>query len=933
MNSMLRSQGVLIGGVILLMLLVAVVLPLILRLNTTAAMIGESVRLASQVKMQAMKEKVQVAFKYNDTYTGILVNNTGTVKVIIEKVIILNLTTGQPISDPLICGENGGICGIINIADADKNPLVSFAAPFIDNCKVGILRRGKYSPATLDCLDGTNRVAVLEPGDVLFVSIDPAILPLLINKTVIYAESAYGVIHPVVSPPPRPGAGGAGLPVPSSAIPRGLYTPITGFILWGYEDLINYTYVQAMRPPYRISTIGPHPDISVLGEYDNGQRLYCGGVPFYTAGFSVDYNEHLGTYRITFTVSSICWFRDCYLYVYTAYGGTPGWLAIRLWPNRVYTIVGYVGAIGLMSPEQVLTRRAAVVYCPFGTDAQLLILDGWAYQILENGKPLDIGQPAYLPYPQSLSELTASGGVSESDVDENNITELKVSTFKYGITWDALDADGSSSSMYSYYVDEEYAYSDDVVVYNITLLRDITGVDAIQVAVKATLRYNYLLFTDFTPDPMAYISKPIIAVALLKLDRKTYKWRIVNMETKEFSIGMPKTFWINVMFPVNSSDVYRIAIYVYDPYGLLNIGTDAVHGWCETPVATRRGSVSCSSYYTFMSTIETKLHIEHIIVQYYVYNPLLRKIPAVYLVNITGVPYWPSGVNTAYGTFGVINETMLSDYWSWLLEYMHRLGIYPIIVNNWDEFKVLLGSPDAPVDAIVIFMHGPILPFKYGISLYDPSVDDYVTIYSPYQFEQWLAHMIQERGWIVVFPYGPPLAFVWDTDANTYYNGPNAFISGGLLDDFVEQLIGTVVDVSYLFVYVGGFEYNVKGETYTLSNYTVGIGDLGVTATRSLRVWAAPRVFTGNYTIASRSLELYQAVQPYYLNETPPDGLSWSKLNVPTGGYALGAGFIQSGRGAAVFITAPRPGVLDPLRLAALDVALSVYTWKLMVGG
>ena len=868
----LGGQATLIGGVILLLVLVAVVLPLIFQLNQTALNIEQGVKLAAQVKLRATKEKVLVSIFSNQTAAAILINNTGTVRVIIEKVIIINRTSGEPISDPLICGVTAP-CGLIDVANANDNPLVANAVPLFDNCYVGILRGG--NPANLECLDNTGKVAVLEPGDVLYISLNPEIAPLL-NNTVIYAESAYGVIHPVVAPLSMVAkVGGGGIRIPTSAIPRGLYTPISGFILWGYSDLSNYTYTQLMRPPYRVTTI-----------------LYDDGVGFETTFIYADY-EHPGLYKVLIRPD-----RYDYIYVYgcTVYG--CDWYGIMLYPGIDYYVVGYIGEYATINDK--------------------VVLEGWAYDIIAslNGYNISLLQ-RYRIKPAQLDSPTAF--IGKIDMDNNGISEDVFAT-----TLDFYNKTDKNADAFDYGVSlgkPEYSTGevDDVLAANTTILRDITGVDAIEVALKA----NYYWVTS-SPDlqnmasfTQYYRPMPALAVGLLKFDRSTASWKLVNLYVVPVTRLKPYTFWIDVVFPVNRTDVYRIVIYRYDCYGLETIKSN---GEVQSISDAIDGEYAGTDF---------AISIEHIIVQYYTYNPLLNKIPVVYLVNITGTPYWPNGVSTQYGTFGYLDESSLQSYWSWLLELMRRNGIYPIIIDDWETFKVLLGSPEAPVNAIVIFLHGPVLPYKRELTLYDAYTGDWTTIYDPTNFVDWLADMIKARGWIVVFPYGPPLGFVWDTDQNNWYN-TQSYVSGALLARIVTDLLNQTeqVDAKYIFVFTGGFTYTSAGGQYSLDNYTVGIQTLGIEAVVRTELWWAPRIFVGNYSIAAaRSKLFYQYAQGLWYNATPPPGYTWSSMGVPENGWAGGVVILPSGRGAAVFVAAPRPGVVAPIRLAALDLAAALYAW------
>ncbi len=654
-----RSQATLIGGTILLLILVAVVLPLILQLNQAATSIEEGVRLAAQIKLRATREKVLVQFVYNTSLSpvaanitissaAILINNTGTVRVVIERVIILNRTSGEPVSSPIICGSNIP-CGLINIADANNNPLVANAQPLYDNCLVGILKGG--NPANLVCLDNKDEVAVLDPGDVLYISIDPSKVPYLINQTVIYAESAYGVIHPVVTPPPIPGqapGAGAGVPIPPQAIPRGLYTPITGFILWGYSEIVNYTYTEVVRPPLRVSTLGPIDPNEV-----------CGGIPYALTALYIDY-DHPGLFKVLIVPS-----KTSYIYVY--YNGT--WTSIKLRAGEEYYIMGFIGTYTTDKPS-------ASSAC---TESSLVLIDGWAYAIIDGNGNVLISATSNT----GLGPLQPS--IGEIDLDKNNISELYFATYNASTNSDQ-DADGTfnpnvnsyelvsvgklllpipskganiyripNTELYFFSYNDSYVSTkDDALMVAHYLLRDITGVDAIQIAVKINFDWLQTQFGNVGSGYTRLYQEPIAAVGLLKLvkiDNGEYVWRLVYIKTIEsanaFRSTEPYTFWVDVLFPVNRTDVYRIVIYTYDPYAWIPLDDSGILDW-NALCNSVSGPWGLNLYVcTPPGGLDTIVSIEHIIVQYYIYNPILRKIPVVYLVNITGTPYWPSGVSTA----------------------------------------------------------------------------------------------------------------------------------------------------------------------------------------------------------------------------------------------------------------------------------------------
>ncbi len=884
MVSRYKAQATLIGGVILLIVLVGVVLPLILQLNQAATSIGESVKLAAQIKSRALKEKVTLSFVYNGLTAVIYVNNTGTVQVTIEKIILLNKTSGEPLSGS-ICGAPNLICGLIDVGYASNNPLVANAPPAYDDCHVGILRHG--NPDNLECLDNSGKVATLNPGDVLYISIDPALLPLL-NDTVIYAESSYGVIHPVVAPPTTAqGQGGAA--IPSSAIPRGLYTPISGFILWGYEALKNYTIVDVVRPPMRITTT-----------FDR-----CGGIPF-TSSFIYNDPQHPGLFVIYVRPST-----TTYIYVFDTH-----WHTVRLIGGQDYYIIGYIG-------------EYATIKSADCSGENVVVLDGWAYEIRQ-------GSPnGYIVYkPQVAYQLSPSPAIGPIDLDGNGVVGLGLHTTLEAYNGTSYDVDKTlygNDNIYELYLYRVYGKGfcvgsdvasnmDDVIAYRITILRHITGVDALEVHVKLNVYWVHAYYGN-PMNPWVGRPMPIMSIVLLRLDPNTEEWKIAAIKTVELKRIKPYSYWVSVLFPTNRTDIYKIEIYVYDNYGFVSYDDEGAHSWRDRLVS--------SCFYPF-DQLDIEAEVEHIIVQYYVYNPLLRKVPVVYLVNITGVPYWPNGTTASGYTFGYVNLTDLQEYWRWLLYYLHNLGIQPIVIKDWKEFVKLLGERDAPVNPVVVFLHGPILPVNSdGLVLYDPAENSYVTVSTPDQFVRWLAHMIMYRGWIVVFPYGPPLAFAWDTKINNFFQyNPNAYVTGALLSTFLQELLGTSatsVSVSYLYV-----PYSYLGEI--LNNYTVGRTSLALQAMRALRIWSLPSNMYGNYSIGplestnpSQS-PVYNAFlgKIFYENTTMPNGSS---------ALAVGAGYIESGKGAVVFIAASRPGVIDPRRLAALDVDLGIYVWKVLVGG
>ncbi len=263
MAKMRRGQAEIIGGIIILTILIALIMPVVLNSFTDITRISEDARRSETRIDIKLKERLSIAGVSQeqvgpDLWPAIWVNNTGTVQVSIEYLYLIDTQTGA-------------INAVIDLTKARP-----WNSPIIKQMMLN------PDPALLVSEPIPNNTAIqLKPGDRLFIAFNST-HPALSNPEtlVIRILSATGVLHPMVG-----GSNGDGFLVPQAGTVnvevepwKGAFNPYAGFKLIGGSDLVKNGVIKLFRPKIVIQT-----------PFD---------VEFYST-FIYDDEVHPGLYRVT----------------------------------------------------------------------------------------------------------------------------------------------------------------------------------------------------------------------------------------------------------------------------------------------------------------------------------------------------------------------------------------------------------------------------------------------------------------------------------------------------------------------------------------------------------------------------------------------------------------------------------------------------------
>ena len=386
-----RGQSEVIGGLIVLTLLFAFAVPMLINTYNTTVQMGTTVQQSLQQEKTSYNEKIEIrpldpnneAFIRAGWIPGVFINNTGTVTVTLEKLILLNKL-------------NNSIFRVYDLRYARDN-LPEIDVMLMDVDIVGGAVKQPPPPGN---------PITLKPGENLLVVFNESILPFA-PQLVVLVESASGVIHPIVGGgaeqplyPGRPGAGGGGGAGPGAW--RGIFAPQSGFKLVGAYQLDKSGYAHAWTPPMR-----------VYAEVRNWWWWELGAFSYYTS-FIYNDPEYPGLYYLyiipaeTIRLNILGSYGGCGNYYYTVYSG---WLV---------QVRGYVGT--------------------YDTGDGGTYFNGWAYEV----RVYSSGGRLLARFSCSNTRDLGATGVTWTDFDGNGVNEVTVYSYLNGpniATTSNIDAD------------------------------------------------------------------------------------------------------------------------------------------------------------------------------------------------------------------------------------------------------------------------------------------------------------------------------------------------------------------------------------------------------------------------------------------------------------------------------------------------------------
>lgn len=605
-----RAQSELIAGVLILSVMFVAVIPLLLRIQTSVnqAQINNVYR---EEFLQIKREESLAIGGIPPTPSnlranlvpGVWINNTGTVPVTLESLLLISKTTNN-------------LAYFISMKYLENNPIVSWAVIYAGDSKVRLV------PGTYP---------TLQPGCSLLIRFN-----LNVNEAKNYivkiVTSTGNVLPGQPSPlnnlvPPTTYGGGLGW--------MGMFMPISGFKLIGYDEIVKNSNITLIR--------------------GSNYVLYDGT---FSKSFIWDDPEHPGFYMVTIEKSF-----DGSWDVYTGFLGTYQFYSSGFWS----TTYNYVN----------------------GTYVNKYTCDSSFNPVIDTPSSYPGCRLAYSG--TLVNEDNSTGAIRKEDMDHNGVPEL------------VLDTINNNNNWY-----ETYALK-------VMISKDITNADYIRVSTK--INYYWKMLFRGSVDLAGIRKLRIAMIAIYKLDKATGRWVFTHYKDLIFSTAKPRTFSFDAIFPVNRSDIYRVAVFLYDPY------TEVID-----PSDNGEGGV------------EFRVGLEYVLVEWGINNPYFKNLPTVYLLALNN--YAAQGIGG-----GNVTED-LQKLASLVKDKLLSVGISNYIVINNESLldSLLINNP--PKNAIVINLHGMQSPINPA------TVMDYV----------------RNDGWIWVNIVGAPPVYpsnlIIDTSSN-----------------------------------------------------------------------------------------------------------------------------------------------------------------------
>lgn len=547
-----KGQSELIAGLIILSVIFAVVIPLMVRIQTATVQRQTEVEEKAKFLEYRSKESLIISGVPNTDenvrrgiFPGLWINNSGSIPVTLHTVLLIDKDTGR-------------ITYTIDMAYAERNPLVDWAV-INPGPSAKHLTAGEYP--------------TLSPGERLLIKL--ALTADEASQYYVKVITGRGSLLPTgggteyLVPPSGGAAGGTTW--------RGLFYPISGFKLMGGEKILENSEVIAERPE---------------GRADDGK------VTGVTYSYIYDDLKHPGYYIVGYVTGS-------------------KWIEYR----------GFMGTFSMGEDS--------------ATGGLYVYVDGYYMEKYRNGVRIDSRGVKVFSYPGLYGEI--------HDNDGNNLSELALNTIPY-------DAD------------QDYNTNDDVLLMKVIVAKDITNADYVRISAKVT--YDYYLEVINAGRPNYRMDLRIFFVAVYRYTDSG--WRFVHYKDVPFSEHGPRSFVFDAIFPLNRTDIYRVALILIDPYR-----------------STQR------SYYEFY------IGLEYFFAEWGINNPYFEDLPTVYLLALND-----------YTTGGIGGDDKLSNLTDLMIKELLSVGVtnYVVIDNNDLLNNILLDHP--PKKAIVINLHGTQSPIS-----------------------------------------------------------------------------------------------------------------------------------------------------------------------------------------------------------------------------
>jgi len=397
-------------------------------------------------------------------------------------------------------------------------------------------------------------------------------------------------------------------------------------------------------------------------------------------------------------------------------------------------------------------------------------ISGYAFEIYINGQQVAADDsPIILP----------SDSIEVTDFDGNGIPELTFFDFLNGPNYDVI---------YNIDADDDGSEVSDTLAWTYMVSRDISGVDFIRVTIKS----NYYWTTTFSGACPSWDTRDLRIFSIVVYEyQDDGTWKIYQFKDFMYTTTKPKQYQETAVFPVNNTKTYRVGVIFYDNY----------RDWYGF-------GYNCWTDFTYT--------IEHMIVEYGVYNPLFQESPPLYIVAIPdpdlidgiGIPDYMNAYNITDEDVAKVRAQ--ADLLKTIEEELKFAGVagYTVIDDPTTLCQLLFGV-NPPKYAIVYWLQGNVtfsdVLDEAGCALTERDVAEYAAEYR----------------WVIVFPFGEPFG---DRYLNVVYDVRSRVLGPGEYNGTITEYGVKIRKEAYAFYLFNDlpFQY-VVDTTHPIWNATLYI--------------------------------------------------------------------------------------------------------------
>lgn len=374
----------------------------------------------------------------------------------------------------------------------------------------------------------------------------------------------------------------------------------------------------------------------------------------FASTFIYDDNEYPGLYKIT-------WEPDSRAYIYIMDTRTYTYDVYTVYSGDYVEIYGFVGSYDT------------------GSDGQSLWISGFTFKVVIDG---------VVVVENDRPRLLGTRGITTADIDGNGVSELVFYSLLNGPTISNptdVDADDFADIIWTETVGSPAEYDSPVWTYMVA--RDIAGVNFIRVNAKINYYWTDTFLSSTSCPNWNFRKLKLFSIVVWKYNKASGQWQIYQTKDFMYTNSKPYQFQVLATFPVDANGTYRVGILFYDNY----------RSW-------EGYGYHCWKDFTF--------GLEHLIIEYGVYNPLFKVSPPVYIVAIPNPSLIKDIGEQSYSTAYNVSLTQAKlEAQAKLVQIIeNELNTTSIsgytVVTDQNELCNLLFSQNPPKYAIVVWLQG-----------------------------------------------------------------------------------------------------------------------------------------------------------------------------------------------------------------------------------